>query len=78
MEKAAALCFSLVQYHPSVDGNKQIGHAVMETFFVLNGHEIEAPTDDQERLILSLASGELSRPDLVEWLRAGVVRKKGD
>lgn len=76
VEKAAALCFSLVQNHPFVDGNKRIGHAAMETFLILNGHEIEAPTDDQERLILSLASGELSRRDLVEWLRAGVVRKK--
>lgn len=31
-EKAAALCFSLVQNHPFVDGNKRVGHATMETF----------------------------------------------
>ncbi|MBI2494789.1 MAG: Fic family protein [Candidatus Rokubacteria bacterium] len=28
VEKAAALCFSLVQGHPFVDGNKRVGHAV--------------------------------------------------
>ncbi|WP_413885311.1 type II toxin-antitoxin system death-on-curing family toxin [Candidatus Desulfatibia sp.] len=32
--KAAALCFSLVMNHPSVDGNKRVGHAAMETFLV--------------------------------------------
>src|SRR5579864_4580893 len=31
VDKAAALCVSLVQNHPFVDGNKRIGHATMET-----------------------------------------------
>ena len=26
-EKAAALCLSLIQNHPFVDGNKRVGHA---------------------------------------------------
>ena len=43
VEKAAALCFSLVQNHPFVDGNKRVGHAAMETFLILNGAEIDAP-----------------------------------
>ncbi len=30
VEKAAALCFSLVNNHPFVDGNKRVGHAAME------------------------------------------------
>jgi prophage maintenance system killer protein len=30
IEKAAALCLSLVQNHPFVDGNKRVGHAAME------------------------------------------------
>lgn len=30
IEKAGALCFSLVQNHPFVDGNKRLGHAAME------------------------------------------------
>jgi death-on-curing protein len=69
IEKAAALCFSLVKNHPFVDGNKRVGHAAMETLLVLNGCEIDASTDEQERLVLSLAAGQLSREDLVEWLR---------
>ena len=38
-EKAAALCYSLISNHPFVDGNKRIGHAVMEVFLVINGYE---------------------------------------
>ena len=67
--KAAALCFSLVMNHPFLDGNKRIGHAAMETFLVLNGHELNATVDDQEQIILSMAAGELPRDDFVKWLK---------
>lgn len=69
VEKAAALCFSLIQNHPFLDGNKRVGHAAMETFLILNGFEIDATVDDQERTILDLASGVLKRPDLATWLQ---------
>ncbi len=72
VEKAAALCFSLVKNHPFVDGNKRVGHAVMETFLVLNGLEIDASIDEQEQLMLSVAAGQLSREALVEWVRGHV------
>ena len=69
VEKAAALAFSLVQGHPFGDGNKRVGHAAMETFLVLNGSEIDAPVDDQERLMLDLAAGRIGRSHLIDWLR---------
>jgi death-on-curing protein len=68
-EKAAALCFSLVGNHPFVDGNKRVGHAAMETFLVLNGVEIDAGLDDQERIMLDLAASRINRSQLVDWLR---------
>ncbi len=55
IEKAGALCFSLVQNHPFVDGNKRLGHAAMEVFLVLNRHKIKASVDEQETLILGVA-----------------------
>jgi death-on-curing protein len=73
LEKAAALCFSLVLNHPFLDGNKRVGHAAMETLLVLNGFEIQAPVREQEALMLSLAAGETGRSELVEWLRGHVV-----
>ena len=72
IEKAAALCFALVQGHPFVDGNKRVGHAAMETFLVLNGTEIAAPVDEEERLMLDLAAGRMSRGHLTDWLRQHV------
>lgn len=72
-EKAAALGFSIIQNHPFVDGNKRTGHALLETFLVLNGFEIDANVDDQERLVLAIASGECGRADLINWLQAHVV-----
>ncbi len=73
IEKAAALCHSVVKNHPFVDGNKRVAHAAMETFLVLNGRELSASTDEQEQLMLSLAAGETSREALVQWLQLHVV-----
>src|SRR5881398_2105192 len=53
-DKAAALGFSLIMNHPFVDGNKRTGHAAMETFLVLNGHEVQAPVDEQEQVVLQV------------------------
>ncbi len=72
-DKAAALAFSLIQNHPFVDGNKRIGHAAMETFLILNGREISASADEQEQVILGVASGTLGRPAFTEWLRGCLV-----
>ena len=60
---------SLVQNHPFIDGNKRVGHAAMATFLLLNGIDITAAIDSQERLILDLASGHRHREDVAAWLR---------
>lgn len=69
VEKAAALCFSLVGNHPFVDGNKRVGHAAMDTFLALNGAEIDAGLEEQERIMLDLAAGRIDRGRLANWLR---------
>jgi death-on-curing protein len=79
IEKAAALAYSLVCNHRFVDGNKRIAHAAMEVFLVLNGMELRASVDDQERFMLALAAGEVSSEALIEWLhtRATELRTGG-
>ena len=72
IDKAAAVCFSLVMNRPFVDGNKRIGHAAMETFLILNGKELNADIDDAESLFLKLAAGNVERGELVEWITANV------
>lgn len=75
IDKASALAFSLALNHPFVDGNKRIAHAAMAVFLDLNGVAIEASTDDQERVMLELAGGKLSREAFTTWLAEHVVER---
>ena len=65
VSKAGALGHSLIRNHPFVDGNKRIGHAAIEVFLLLNGHEIDASVNDQEKIIIDVTSGKVSK-DRVE------------
>jgi death-on-curing protein len=76
-DKAAALGYSLICNHPFVDGNKRVGHAALETFLVLNGHELDAPVDEQEQVVLQVASGAMSRDALLAWLQNHLKTKAG-
>jgi len=67
-QKAAALGFSLTLNHPFVDGNKRVAHAAMEVFLLLNGRELVGTVDEQERLMLDLADGQITREQLTVWL----------
>lgn len=71
-EKAAALGFSLACNHGFEDGNKRIGHAAMEVFLVLNGHEIDAAVDEQERVFLTLAAARMTREEFTTWVQQHV------
>jgi len=68
VEKAAALGFSIICNHPFMDGNKRIGHAAMEVFLFLNMHEIDALDDEQEHVVLLVASGNMDREGFTRWL----------
>lgn len=69
VEKAAALGHSLIANHPFTDGNKRTGHAAMEVFLMVNGFAIQVSVDEQERVILQVAAGEMKREEFIEWLR---------
>jgi death on curing protein len=77
VERAAALGFFLIQNHPFVDGNKRVGHAAMETLLIINGAELVAPVDEQEAIVLSVASGRISRDQFTEWVAAHVAPTVG-
>jgi death-on-curing protein len=44
------------------------GHAATEVFLLLNGHEINASVGEQEKIIIDVASGKVSRTELNEWI----------
>lgn len=72
--KAASLGFSLVCNHPFLDGNKRIGHGATEVFLILNGLELIAGVNEQEKVILDLASGKIIRGDFIAWVRSNTQR----
>jgi death on curing protein len=74
--KAAAFGHSLIQNHPFVDGNKRVGHAAMEVLLFLNGYEIDASVDEQETIIIDVASGKVSRVEFSEWISKHMVVRK--
>lgn len=67
-EKASALGFSLIMNHAFKDGNKRIGQAAMELFLLLNGYEINASVDEQERIIMSVAASQFSKSEFTDWV----------
>jgi death-on-curing protein len=73
VEKASSLGYSLIQNHPFVDGNKRAGHAVLETFLILNGYEISASVDEHVEVVLGVASGKMDRHRFTDWLRDHII-----
>lgn len=72
--KAVALCYSLIRGHGFIDGNKRVAHAALEVFLVLNGAELQADVDEQEKVFLELAAGTTTRETFSEWVETHVVR----
>ena len=68
-EKAAAMGFSLIANHPFVDGNKRIGIGAMILFLRANGQDISADVDEQERVVLAVAAGEMEREAWTQWVQ---------
>jgi len=56
--------------HPFFDGNKRIGHAATEILLLFNGLELIAEINEQEKVILDLASGKVTREEFIAWVRS--------
>jgi death-on-curing protein len=57
--KAAALVHSIVTGHALIDGNKRVGWVSLRLFYLLNGLDLRAPSDEAFDLIASIADGSL-------------------
>ncbi|MEI4339535.1 type II toxin-antitoxin system death-on-curing family toxin [Streptococcus suis] len=68
-EKAARLCYSLVNNHAFLDGNKRIGVFVMIIFLKLNGIVLNQTDDEVVKLGLGVASSELDYDAILEYIR---------
>ena len=66
---AAAYGFGLTRSHGYSDGNKRVGFMAMAVFLDLNGRELDAPEPEVVQVMVGVASGEISEPELATWLR---------
>jgi death on curing protein len=65
---AAAYAFHLAKNHPFIDGNKRAAFSSMIAFLTLNGWRLDADEADAEATILRLASGGLSKDEMIAWV----------
>ena len=72
-EKGARLGYTLISNHAFVDGNKRIGVYVMLSFLEMNGIRIHCTDEELVHIVLSVADGSMSYPELLEW----VIEHKG-
>ena len=68
-DKAAAYGFHICKNHPFVDGNKRIAFVLMDIFLQKNGREVVANEREAYSIMMALASGRLTRPQLSSWLK---------
>lgn len=67
-QKAARLCFSLINNHPFIDGNKRIGVHTMLVFLALNGVALAYTQAELISFGLSIADGSLTCEQILYWI----------
>ena len=68
-EMAAVYLYHIAQNHAFADGNKRVATVAAIVFLALNGFELDAPDDDLEALVMSVARGEGQREDAAAFFR---------
>ena len=71
---AAAYLFHLCKNHPFVDGNKRAALAAANLFVLANDAALAASNDELEELTLGVASGTLSKDDVIQFFQSHVTR----
>jgi death on curing protein len=68
IEKAANICFCLIENHPFVDGNKRIGLFVMLTLLEINEIMLNYAQDELVQLGMNIADGRLTQAQIIDWI----------
>ena len=66
---AATYGYHLSQAHAFIDGNKRVAAAAMLVFLDSNGLEVEASSEELIAVFLRLASSQMNREQLEDFLR---------
>jgi death-on-curing protein len=69
LDKAAQLCYSVIENHPFLDGNKRIGVHLMLVFLELNNIQINYTQKELIDFGYGVASGKISKEEIKEWIQ---------
>lgn len=72
-DKAAQLCYGIVNNHPFIDGNKRTALHSMYVYLIINGFDITASQQDVENLIINVAAGRIHNTELSKWLQDNTI-----
>lgn len=67
LDKAAQLCYSLIENHPFLDGNKRIGIHLTLLFLKINGINLNYSQEELIDLGLGIASGKIGKNKIKDW-----------
>lgn len=72
LDKASQFCYSLIENHPFLDGNKRIGVHLTLLFLKLNGVELSYSQNELIEFGLNIASGKVNKEDIKNWLHSHI------
>lgn len=72
LDKASQFCYSLIENHPFLDGNKRIGVHLTLLFLKLNGVELSYSQNELIEFGLNIASGKMNKEDIKNWLHSHI------
>lgn len=76
-QMAAAYGFHLCQNHPFYDGNKRTALIAMYTYLYVNGYQIKADKKSLFAIMMDLASGNVKKEELAEYLKKHSKKRAG-
>jgi len=72
----AAYLYHLSGNHPFLDGNKRVAVIAAIVFLEVNGVPFVVEPDDLERIVMRVASSQMSKADLIRWFRKATPRPR--
>ena len=67
LDKATQLCYSLIENHPFLDGNKRIGIHIALIFLKINEIELNYSQEELINLGIEIASGKMRKDEIKKW-----------
>lgn len=67
-ELAASYCYGVARNHAFLDGNKRAAFLCVGIFLAINGYRLTAAQVDAIEMMVAVAAGEVTEPDLALWI----------